>query len=87
MNELRNLLNDLVERGWTYTALGEELGVRRDTVWNWHRGAYAPRAPHAIEVALRVLTQQDPPLRRRYGPDAPQRRPKKRPGSTDALPG
>jgi DNA-binding XRE family transcriptional regulator len=87
MDEVRALITDLVEAGWTYAALGDALGVHRDTVWNWHRGKYIPKAPQAMMLALRVLKQQDPPLKRRYAPDAPQRRPKKRPGSTDALPG
>jgi DNA-binding XRE family transcriptional regulator len=80
MNEIRKLVNDLVEAGWTYMALGDALGVDRDTVRNWHQGKYLPRAATAMVLALRVLKGQQPPPKRRYGPDAPQRRSKKTPG-------
>jgi hypothetical protein len=87
MDEIRKLVNDLVQAGWTYMALGDALGVDRDTVRNWHQGKYLPRAPQAMVLALTVLKGQEPPLKRRYGPDAPQRRPKKIPGGNVARRG
>jgi hypothetical protein len=79
MNEVQTLVNDLVKQGWTIAAIADTLGVSWETVKYWQQGKHPPRSPQAIVMALTMLKSQEPPLKRRYGPDAPQRRPKKNP--------
>src|SRR5919106_56512 len=77
MEELKRLLSELMTRGWTYAAMADELGIRWDSVRSWHLGTHSPRASHAIMLTLQGLKEREPPPKRRYGPDAPQRQPKK----------
>jgi hypothetical protein len=86
MNEVQTLVNALVKQGWTVAAIADTLGVSWETVKCWQQGKHPPRAPQAIVMALSMLKSQVPPPKRRYGPDAPQRRPKKNP-ATDLPPG
>jgi hypothetical protein len=82
MNEVQSLLSDLVKQGWTVAAIADTLGVSWETVKYWQQGKHPPRSPRAIVMALSMLKSQEPPPKRRYGPDAPQRRPKKNPAES-----
>jgi hypothetical protein len=77
MKELTTLIDQLMGKGWTYAALADALGTHWDTVRNWHRGEHEPRPYQPVVLALRSLESGQPPKKRRYGPDAPQRQPKK----------
>jgi hypothetical protein len=82
MDDVQRLLGELLKKGWTYSALGEKLGVGWDSVKAWRSGKHSPRADQAVVLALTMLLDQQPPPKRRYGPDAPQRRPKKNPAES-----
>lgn len=80
MEEAQIAIERLRERGWTYASLGDAIGVRWDTVRRWHLGTHDPTALQAVLAMLRGLEDQQAPPKRRYGPDAPQRRSRKGPG-------
>jgi hypothetical protein len=79
MDGVQRLIGTLLAKGWTYSALGENLGVGWDSVKAWRSGKHSPRAYQAVVLALTMLLDQQPPPKRRYGPDAPQHRRKKSP--------
>jgi hypothetical protein len=85
-NEFKEVINRLIELGWTKEAIADELGVTWYSLHNWQTGRKVPRAPQAILLALRGLEGTRPPKKRRYGPDAPQRRSKKEPAPGDPEP-
>ena len=76
MEEARIAIERLRGNGWTYASLGDAIGVRWDTVRSWHLGTHDPSAFQAVLAMLRTLEDQQAPPKRRYGPDAPQRRPR-----------
>ena len=80
MEDIEQASQQLLDSGWTYAAIGDEVGVRWDTVRTWHLGLHSPQANQAVLLMFRALAERAPPPKRRYGPDAPQRQPKKRPG-------
>jgi hypothetical protein len=76
--EFRDVLERLLHLGWTQAAIADQLGLSWHAVHKWHIGKEPPRALPAMLVALRNLEGVSPPKKKRYGPDAPQRQPKKR---------
>jgi hypothetical protein len=83
MEQLQAVIDGLLQKGWTYAAIGDAIGSRWDTVRRWHLGKHTPTALQAVMAMLRSLESQEPPPKRRYGPDAPQRRSKKDPAVQD----
>ena len=71
-------IGQLQARGWTVAAIADELAVHWSTVNGWKMGRRPPQNPTLVLMALeRLLRRRRVPKRRRYGPDAPQRRPRK----------
>ena len=62
-----DMVGELMERGWTVTAIAEVLGVRRDNLSRWYHGL-KPERPHMLVLALEhpSLQQRKPPKQRRY---------------------
>jgi transcriptional regulator with XRE-family HTH domain len=77
MSQTQELLQELRDKGWTISAIANEVGVSRNAVDAWYGGESSPRAIVAVNMMLRSLLDKSPPPQRRYGPDAPQRQPKK----------
>ena len=75
MDDGQRLLGELMKSGWTYAAIAEEMGVHWHTAKRWHSGE--SRVSRATAIGLSTLLEKAPPPKRRYGPDAPQRRPRK----------
>jgi hypothetical protein len=82
MEEVKIAIDRLIRAGWTYASLGDAIGVRWDTMRNWHLEKHSPTALQAVMAMLRSLESQEPPPKRRYAPDAPQRRTKKSPAES-----
>lgn len=55
---IRELLRELVEKGWTLTSVAERLGVGRNSVSTWANGRRTPNA--AVTVALKSLLSEEP---------------------------
>ena len=75
MEEGQKLLGDLVNSSWTYAAIAGEMGIHWHTVKRWHSGE--SRVSKVVAIGLSTLFEKEPPPKRRYGPDAPQRQSKK----------
>ena len=62
-----NMVGELMERGWTVTAIAEVLGVRRDNLSRWYHGL-KPESPQMLVLALEhpSLQKRKPPKQRRY---------------------
>ncbi len=63
-----SLLDELLRKGWTFTALGEALGVGRGVVSNWINQGRPPDHAPMVLMALEVLAQRPAPARNRPGP-------------------
>ncbi len=82
MNDIQEMIAELRSNGWTLAAVADEVAVSRNTVDRWYRGERYPTNAAGVRVMLRRLSaRRRIPKRRRYGPDAPQRQPRK--GPTD----
>lgn len=60
----RQVLTILVNKGWTYAALGRALDERRETIARWHSGEYPIRHPKITALALETLMDLEPPPKR-----------------------
>ena len=58
MNDVQILLREMQIRGWTSTAIAEELGVTNITVYNWQSGSRYP------ENKREVLNELDQLMKR-----------------------
>ena len=58
---------ELMERGWTITAIGDVLGVAQDRASKWRNGE-KPERPKMLVMALDhpIFRKQKPPKKRRY---------------------
>ncbi len=78
MAEIQELLAQLQAKGWTIAAIADELGMARLSVAGWKAGKHEPANSKVVGAALKQLrSRRRIPKRRRYGPDAPQRQPRK----------
>ena len=65
--EIRSRIAQLTEKGWTLAAIADELGVKSDTVENWHKGLRNPTNAKAVLAMLdKVLEKKRIPKQRRY---------------------
>ena len=87
MPEIQELLAQLQAKGWTIAAIADELGMARHSVAGWKAGKHEPANSKVVGAALKQLSSRRRiPKRRRYGPDAPQRRPRKGPAEPRSKP-
>ena len=78
MAEIQELLAQLQAKGWTIAAIADELGMVRHSVAGWKSGKHEPANSRVVAATLAQLSsRRRVPPKRRYGPDAPQRRPGK----------
>ena len=71
MDEIRERLLALKERGWTMAAVADELGVSNIAVFTWQKGTR--KAENALSVLYKLdslLTKKRIPKRRRRGSGA-----------------
>ena len=61
-------IRELRVKGWTLSALADQMGVHRDTLTYWLSGKRTPAHPAAVLRALKELEQWTRiPKRKRYG--------------------
>jgi hypothetical protein len=76
MNEIRETITRLREKGWTLAAIGRELGTPANSLWRWQSGVYPPANGGAVLAVLkRLLARKKVPPKKLY----PRRRRKHRP--------
>ena len=67
MNDVQELITQLREKGWTLSAIADEIGVSRDAVDLWRMGKRYPATSQAIKGELgRLLLRKRVPKRKRY---------------------
>lgn len=67
MNDIQGLIAELRGRGWTLSAIADELGVSRQAVERWREGTRYPHQVVAVKALLeRMLRQRRVPKRKRY---------------------
>jgi hypothetical protein len=72
MDDIRDVLQRLKEKGWTLAAIADELGVHYNTVQRWDAGTRVPSNNRAVVHELeRLLTRRRVPKKRRYQRNPP----------------
>ncbi len=66
MNDIQMKITNLEEKGWTQSAMADELGVTVSAVQKWKSGDRYPGMANAVIMALDTLMKRKPPPRRRY---------------------
>ena len=79
---MREQIAILLAKGWTYASLSDAIGASWYSVRNWHLEKHTPKPVQPVLAMLRGLEDQQAPPKRRYAPDAPQRRSRKGPGES-----
>lgn len=73
LSELRSLLAQLRERGWTWAAVAEEMHVHRNAIDRWARGERVPQIEFLVVRFLKELLEREdvppPQLHGRAGGD------------------
>ncbi len=71
MNEVQTKIAELKEKGWTLTALADELGVTVNAVEKWKAGDRQPNNSKAILTLLdQIAKRKRIPKKRRYAKDS-----------------
>ena len=66
MNDIQEKIKELKTRGWTLSAIADELENHRETVYRWDAGInYPPHAKAVIKEMDRLLKKKRIPNRRR----------------------
>ena len=66
MEEIKNAIQALRAKGWTLSAIADEIGVGRRTVDRWVKEDMSPSVPLAVLAVLRQLQRrQRVPKKRR----------------------
>jgi hypothetical protein len=63
--DIQELLQRLRDRGWGDTAIGEALGVSRETIYRWRMGQRTPENALPVRDSLRRLLRRAGPPRRK----------------------
>jgi transcriptional regulator with XRE-family HTH domain len=72
VQRVKEALAELKARGWTISAIADELAVHRDSVWSWEAGRYTPDKPRLVRIALEgLLRRRRIPKRKRYKKNPP----------------
>ena len=66
MNDVQEKLTDLVSKGWTMSAIADELGVTLNAVQKWKYGDRYPENSKAVLIVMGSLLQKKAPPKRRY---------------------
>ena len=67
MNDVQSVLGELKAKGWTLSAISDEIEVHRDSVANWDSGRHPPANAKVVMLALEnLLRRQKVPKKRRY---------------------
>ena len=70
-SEIQTLIAQLNAKGWTYSAIADELGSDYRTLWQWRTGRFTPANSKAIALALRhLLGWKRIPKKKRYSTEA-----------------
>ena len=66
VNDIQTKLSELQGKGWTITALADELGNHVNTLEKWKAGHSKPSNSRSVFMALDTLLKRRPPKQRRY---------------------
>ena len=67
MGEIKNKIEKLREKGWTLSAISDELGVDRETAYGWIARGHSPSNTKLVNLALDGLLKRNRiPKRKRY---------------------
>ena len=67
MNDVQELIERLRAKGWTLSAVADEMGVSRNAVDFWRSGSRYPSNTVAVKHELeRLLVRKRIPKRKRY---------------------
>jgi hypothetical protein len=68
---IQELLEQLRSKGWTLSAVADELGIARRTLSDWQAGTHYPTNTKLVEEKLTQLLQRKRiPKQKRYGAQA-----------------
>lgn len=66
-SETQELLQELRDKGWTWSAVAGALECHRNAVDRWYRGERVPSNPGLVNKALKALAEKKRiPKQRRY---------------------
>ena len=69
MDEITDRISELRGKGWSLSAIADELGVHRETAYGWVARGHDPANPKLVSMALDSLLQRKRiPKRKRYAP-------------------
>ena len=66
VNDIREKLSELQDKGWTLAAISEGIGMSISAVEKWKSGVAYPGASKPVMLALDALLKRRPPKQRRY---------------------
>ena len=67
MNDIQSMLVDLQKKGWTLSALADELGLTPNAIEKWKAGDKYPNNAKAVLMLLdQLLRRKRIPKQRRY---------------------
>ena len=67
MEEVKNKIDQLREKGWTLSAIADELGVDRETAYGWIARGHKPSNGKLVNLALDGLLKRNRiPKKKRY---------------------
>ena len=70
MGEIKNKIEKLREKGWTLSAISDELGVDRETAYGWIARGHSPSNTKLVNLALDGLLKKNRiPKKKRYQTD------------------
>ena len=67
VSEIVGALAELRSRGWTYSAIADEIDVHRNTVTRWGSGQLSPASPAIVADMLAAMLDISPPPSWRRG--------------------
>ena len=69
MTDIQEKIAELRTKGWTLSAISDELEVHRETVYGWSSGKFYPDHAKLVLMGLDgLLERKRIPKRRRYAP-------------------
>ena len=68
MDDVKEKIQGLRDKGWTLSAIADELGAHRETVYGWIARGHSPANLKLVSNALDALERRRIPKQRRYEP-------------------